>query len=54
MTDLVDDLAGRGSMPVERMEYLVCLKSFTGDGPTLEGVIKFHRFYYDYENMLDF
>ena len=54
MTDLVDDLAGRGSMPVERMEYLVCLKSLTGDGPTLEGVIKFHRFYYDYENMLDF
>ena len=54
MTDLVDDLAGRGSMPVERMEYLVCLKNLTGDGPTLEGVIKFHRFYYDYENMLDF
>mgnify|MGYP003146796224 FL=1 len=54
MTDLVDDLAGRGSMPVERMEYLVCLKSLTGEGPTLEGVIKFHRFYYDYENMLDF
>jgi hypothetical protein len=54
MTDLVDDLAGRGSMPVERMEYLVCLKSLAGEGPTLEGVIKFHRFYYDYENMLDF
>lgn len=53
-TDLVDDLAGRGSMPVERMEYLVCLKNLTGDGPTLEGVIKFHRFFYDYENMLDF
>jgi hypothetical protein len=53
-TDLIDDLAGRGSMPVERMEYLVCLKALTGDGPTLEGVIKFHRFFYDYENMLDF
>lgn len=53
-TDLVDDLAGRGSMPVERMEYLVCLKNLTGEGQALEGVIKFHRFFYDYENMLDF
>ena len=51
---LIDDLAGRGSMPVERMEYLVCLKTLTGEGPTLEGVIKFQRFYYDYENVLDF
>ena len=54
MTDLVDDLAGRGSMPVERMEYLVCLKNLSGEGQALEGVIKFYRFYYDYENMLDF
>ena len=51
---LIDDLAGRGSMPVERMEYLVCLKTLTGDGPTLEGVIKFQRFFYDYRNVLDF
>lgn len=51
---LIDDLAGRGSMKVERMEYLVCLKTLTGEGPTLEGVIKFQRFYYDYENVLDF
>ena len=54
MTDLVDDLAGRGSMPVERMEYLVCLKNLSGEGQALEGVIKFYRFYYDYENMLEF
>ena len=53
-TDLIDDLAGRGSMPVERMEYLVCLKNLTGEGEALEGVIKFYRFYYDYESMLEF
>jgi len=53
-TDLIDDLAGRGSMPVERMEYLVCLKNLAGGGESLEGVIKFYRFFYDYENMLEF
>jgi|10_taG_2_1085330.scaffolds.fasta_scaffold39261_1 hypothetical protein len=51
--DLIKDLAGLGSVPVEEMKYIVALKLLDGEGSDLVGEIKFFRFTFRFENLLD-
>ena len=51
--DLINDLAGLGSSPVEEMKYIVALKLLEGEGADLVGEIKFFRFTFKFENLLD-
>ena len=51
--DLINDLAGLGSSPVEEMKYIVALKLLEGEGTDLVGEIKFFRFTFKFENLLD-
>jgi len=54
LRDLVNDFAGRGSKPVDKMRYIVVLKNLQGDGPDLEGVIKFYQFDFTIDTILHY
>jgi len=54
LRDLVNDFAGLGSKPVSAMRYIVVLKDLQGDGPELEGVIKFYQFDYTIDTILHY
>ena len=54
LRDLVNDFAGHGARPVDRMRYIVVLKDLQGDGPELEGVIKFYQFDYTIDTILHY
>ena len=54
LRDLINDFAGRGAVPVERMRYIVVLKDLKGDGADLSGVIKFYQFDYTIDTILHY
>ena len=55
MRDLINDMVGAGgAKKAEKMKYVVCLKSLSGEGREISGEIKFYQFTFNAINMLDF
>ena len=54
LRELINDFAGLGTKPVKAMRYIVVLKDLQGDGPELEGVIKFFQFDYTIDTILHY